>query len=249
MTKVAWPGYIERFHGERAGITDSILGRCHVDGETPYEWLGATLPATRAIVLDLACGNAPMAPAVGPGWIGVDRSEAELHAAGRRAPAGTACRADATALPFREGSADVAVCCMGLMVISSPVRALQEVARVTRDRAPISVLVPARGPLTVRDRLRYARLLFALRMTAFAYPSPAVVRDPVRLLRDAGLTVVSDTSRRFALHLTDDTVADLLVDSLYLPGTSPGRTDAAKRVTRRFTHTDLGIPLRRLVAR
>jgi SAM-dependent methyltransferase len=249
VTSADWPGYIEQFHGERAGITNSILERCHSDGETPYEWLGRSLPAPGAIVLDLACGNAPMEPIVRPGWIGVDRSEAELRAAGPRVPAGRSCRADATALPLREGSVDAAVCCMGLMVISSPVHALQEVVRITRERAPISVLVPARGPLTVRDRTRYARLLVALRRTAFAYPSPAAVNDPVGLLRDAGLFVVSDISRRFALDLAGDTVADLLVDSLYLPGTTPGRTDAAKRVTRRFNRADLGIPLRRLVAR
>jgi SAM-dependent methyltransferase len=248
MTTADWPGYIEQFHGERAGITESILARCRADGATPYEWLGESVPAECATVLDVACGSGPMAPVVGAGWLGIDRSEAELHASRRRAPEGSTCRADAAALPMRDSSADAIVCSMGLMVISSPVHALREIVRVARDRAPIAVLVPARRPLTARDFVRYGRLLFALRIRTFAYPSPAAAKDPVLLLHDAGLTVVSDTSRRFALDIADDAVADLLVDSLYLPGTNPARVDVAKRLARRFTHTDLGIPLRRIVA-
>jgi ubiquinone/menaquinone biosynthesis C-methylase UbiE len=243
-----WPDYIGQFHRAKAGITEAVLGQSRADGATPYEWLGSSL-AKRGSTIDLACGSAPMQSVIGDGWLGVDLSEAELTAARARHGAAPLCRADAGALPFREHGADAVMCCMGLMVIPAFEATLREVTRVARRDALIAVLVPAARPLTARDRLRHARLLFALRITSFQYPNPEVVRDPAQILQSAGLTVLDDTSKRFAFTLADDAAAYLLVESLYLPHTSPRRVNTAKRLTRRWLQTDLGIPLRRLVAK
>jgi ubiquinone/menaquinone biosynthesis C-methylase UbiE len=189
-----------------------------------------------------------MQSVIGAGWLGVDLSEAELTAARQRHGAAPLCRADAGALPFCQHSVDAVVCCMGLMVIPAVEATLREVTRVARRDGLIAVLVPAAGPLTARDRVRYARLLIALRITSFQYPNPEVVSDPARILEGAGLTVLDDASKRFAFPMADDASADLLVESLYLPHTAPRHIDAAKRLTRRWLQTDLGIPLRRLIA-
>ncbi len=247
MSREEWSDYIGQFHGAKAGITEAVLGQSRADGATPYEWLGASL-AKRGSTIDLACGNAPMQPLIGDGWLGVDLSEAELTAARQRHGAAPLCRADAGALPFRDHGVDAVVCCMGLMVIPAVEATLREVRRVARRDAHIAVLVPATRPLTARDRLRYARLLIALRITRFQYPNPEVVSDPTRILEGAGLTVVDDSSKRFAFTMADAASSELLVESLYLPHTAPHRIDTAKRLTRRWLQTDLGIPLRRVIA-
>lgn len=248
MSQRDWRDYIGEFHHAKPGITEDVLGRCCVDGATPYEWLGANLEGT-GITIDLACGSAPMQPIIGPGWLGVDRSEAELAAARRKARTAPLCRADAGALPFRDHGADAVLCCMGLMVIPSIEATLRELARVAHRDALIAVLVPAARPLTVRDRLRYARLLLALRITSFQYPNAEVVRDPALTLRRSGLTVIDDASKRFEFTMTDEATADLFVESLYLPHTPRRRVDAAQQVVRRWLGTELGVPLRRLIAK
>jgi SAM-dependent methyltransferase len=242
-----WQDYVGHFHDAKPGITERVLGRCRAGGDTPYQWLGANVDGTGTTV-DLACGSAPMLPVIGRGWLGVDRSGAELTAARRTDPTAPLCRADAGALPFRDGHADTVLCSMGLMVLPSVDAALREVVRVARPGARIAVLVPAGKPMAVRDRVRYARLLLALRLRRFQYPNPDVVRDPAGLLDRAGLAVVDDSSRRFELALTDDTTADLLVESLYLPRTAPNRVEAARRLVRRWVGASVGIPLRRVVA-
>lgn len=80
----AWGTYVDRFHGERPGITETLLSRSVDDtGRTPYGWVRSGLPA--GLFVDLGCGSAPMQPEVTQpdvrGWVGVDRSRGELAAA------------------------------------------------------------------------------------------------------------------------------------------------------------------------
>ena len=165
-----WRSYLVRFHAERAGITEAVLTRA-VDGDVdPYRWVAEAVPAGGAVV-DVACGSGPLATALGPRWVGLDLSSAELDVARGRA-AGRLQRAHAGALPVADGSAAAVVCALVLMLVE-PAPVLAEIRRVLAPGGRLVALLPAGGPLTVRDRLRYGRLLIALGVRRLPFPGPA----------------------------------------------------------------------------
>ncbi len=241
-----WAGYLDQFHDARAGVTESVLAACADGGIDPYSWLAAAVPESSAC-LDLACGSAPMQPLIGGSWIGIDLAASELGRAQARRGDVPLIRADATALPLRTGGCARAVCAMALMVMPEVESALAELMRVVRPGARLAFLLPATRPLLPRDRLRYLRLLAALRRMGFSYPRPDVLDQPTRFLTHAGFIVVANEVRTFRYPIVDARSAETLVDSLYLPATAHTRVGAARRVTRRWVGSDIGIPLRRVV--
>jgi ubiquinone/menaquinone biosynthesis C-methylase UbiE len=97
-----------------------------------------------AHVLDVACGTGlasfRVADAVGPAGsvVGVDISGEMVEAAARLAADRgdrhiRVERCDAEALPFDEGTFDVAVCALGLMYVPDPAQALREMHRVLKS--------------------------------------------------------------------------------------------------------------------
>jgi SAM-dependent methyltransferase len=241
-----WDGYLAAFHAERPGVTEDVLADASADdGRNPYGWLAQALPRD-GVVVDVACGSGPLASRTSR-WIGLDRSLAELGRATPIAP-GRAVLADAACAPMRAGSADAVVCSMALMLLDDPGAAVAEMARLLRAGGRFAALVPATAPLTPRDRMRYVRLLAALRLRRLPFRHPDVLADPRPLLAPAGLTVVSGDRRRFAYPLAEPGHARLWVRSLYLPGLDPRRLSAAQRLARRWTGSSIGIPLMRVVA-
>jgi SAM-dependent methyltransferase len=246
QTAQPWADYVERFHLERPGITETLLSRAtDAHGIGPYAWLGAAVPAGGP-VLDLGCGSGP-AHALVDRWVGLDRSAAELLR-GRSLGRSPLVQATASALPLRSGSVQGAIAAMSLMVVDDPPAALDEVTRVLAPGGRLGVLLPSDGPITVADRARYAVLLAGLGRRALPFPHPEVVADPVAVLEAAGFEVVADDHRRFGCAL-DKGDADLFVDSLYLPDVFPRRLGLARALVRRWGSTGIGIPLRLLVAR
>jgi SAM-dependent methyltransferase len=244
-----WDRYVEQFHDNRPGITETVLGAGRARGSTPYEWLAAAVDDPGGTLLDLACGSAPLAPLVGADrWIGLDRSDAELRTAQHRHPDGTLVRADASRLPLRDRSVESVACSLALMALPSLELVVDELARVTRVGGRLALLLPTGAPLSLRDRGRYARLSLTLRARPDQFPNPVAMRDTARLLAAGGYTVTRDERIRFAYRITDEAGADALVDSFYLPGVTPERLLAARLVVRRWRGTDIGIPLRRIVA-
>lgn len=242
-----WDGYIRRFHDERAGITDAVLGGARSRGISPYEWAVEAIDS-RSPVVDLACGGGPLHELVaGPLCVGVDASSAELALAAR-AGAGPLVRASAGDIPLARGAAAAIVCSMSLQILQPLDRTLDEVARVLAPGAVFVAVVPANGPLSVRDQLRYARLLIALRRRRLDYPNDDALTNPGRLFAAHALDVVRDERRRFGLLVGASSMGEEFVRSLYLPGTSPARLEAAGRLARRWLGDELGIPLRRIVA-
>jgi hypothetical protein len=56
-----WDRYVRGFHGQRAGITEAVLGRTRAeDGTDPYTWLAEPIGHDSGVVVDLACGSAPL---------------------------------------------------------------------------------------------------------------------------------------------------------------------------------------------
>ena len=248
VTGRAWGDYINRFHTERAGITERVLGLSVRDDITPYQWVAAALPTSSGPCLDLACGSAPLQPLLAPRWLGVDLAADEIALARAHHSNAPMVRADAAVLPFHNSSFEAAICAMGLMVVASVEQTLQELARVVRAGATVAFLLPGTRPLTVRDRLRYARLLCALRRVRVPYPRPDVVAHPQRLLRAPGFTVLADERQTFRYAIRDPHAARALVESLYLPGPPAPRIEDAHQTVLRWVDSDIGIPLRRVVA-
>lgn len=238
-----------RFHAERPGITEDVLARCTDDGGDgtgPYAWLLDGVDPG-AVIVDLGCGSGPARPDGALRWVGLDRSVAELaraRVAGRTAVA----RADAGSLPVPTGAADVVTCSMAMMLVRPLDAALAEVARVLRPGGELRLLLPARRPLTLRDRLRYLPLFWAARATTSFPPTP-LRRHAHDRLRRFGLPVHTDGARRFVLDLDGVADAERLVDSWYLPRVPEHRRAAARARAAALVPTTFGLPLRRVVAR
>ncbi len=249
-TATDWSTYLQGFHGERPGITEALLGRCvDADGIDPYRWLIQPLAGPNpgpGLVVDVGCGSGPTADHMG-GWVGVDPSRAELGEARSRGR-GPVVAATAERLPVASGSATAVVGAMALMVVGDPAATLAEAARVLQVGGRLTVLLPAGGPLSVADRVRYGLLLGAIGRTTMPFPHQDLGPRLGELARRAGLEVRSDDQARFGYPMRDRADGDRFVDSLYLPGISPRRIALARALTRRWGHGDLGIPLRRLVA-
>lgn len=200
------------------------------------------------MVLDLACGSAPLWPYLArQGWVGLDSSAAELALARDRG-ADQLVRADAAAVPLADGAVGTMVCSMALMLVQSLDVALAEVARVLRPGGTLVALLPSSRPLTPGDRARYAHLLMVLGRR-LAYPNDSELREPAGMLSRAGLTLVADERRRFTCTVSSPAVGLACMRSLYLPGQSPRRLAAAMRVAEGWVGQQIGLPLRRLVAR
>ena len=110
----------------------------------------------------------------------------------------------------------------------------------------LTLTVPTTTPLVPRDRVRYARLFAALRVTRIGYPNTGALGHPGSVFAAHGLTVRDDTRRRFSYPLRDADAGRTLVRSLYLPDVDETRVNAAVRVARRW-RGEIGIPLWRIV--
>ncbi len=242
-----WAGYLERFHQQRAGITETVLSRC-VDrhGLDPYQW--AVQPAGRAgPVLDLACGSGPLWPHLtARPYLGIDRSASELSLAAARG-ARPLVGADATALPVADSTVTVVVCAMALMIMKPLAPILTEIARVLRSGGRLVALVPANRPLGAPGALVAAGLVAAT--GPLRYPNDAALADPTEAFGRAGLRIIADDTHRFGYRLTGTARADALLDSLYLPGLPRRRVQAARAWLRALATVGATapVPLRRLV--
>jgi len=241
-----WADYVQRFHAERPGITERVLGRCRSDGIDPYQWCAKPIEGHDGLVMDIACGSGPMATHF-HGWFGTDCSAAELTTATDRGR-GPLVRASATRLPFATNATDALVCSMAMQVIQPVPDAITELARVLRPGGRAVLLLPATGPITWRHAVVYLRLQAALRRR-IRYPNDRALGTR-RLSATAaghGLTVTSDERRAFALPIGSGADVDELVRSLYLPSVTSARLRRARRVLSRRVGTELAVPLRRVV--
>lgn len=233
-----WAGYLADFHDRRPGITEDLLALAHADGVTPYAWAAEAVPPD-GVVLDVCCGSAPIRSHLTPrAYVGMDLSPAEL----RRAVGVPVALADAARLPVATGVCDAVVMSMALQLVPFE-RALAEVARVLRPGGLLVASVPVNRPLPAADWRRYARLAVALRRTV-SYPNDDALRG---FAGTRDLAVVSDRTRVFTVDLTEESVADLLLDALYLPDVTEERLAAGRRVVRRWTGAQVAVPIRRLV--
>lgn len=214
-------------------------------GRTPYDWAAEAIP-TNSTVVDLACGSAPMAAHLTcRQYLGLDLSAAELKKASAKSV--PVAQADATHLPLRDGSADVVIMSMALMLVPF-IETLREVKRVLRPGGTFIATTPNNRPMPPGDWLRYARLCVALRHSGLSYPNDRALANAQISFQAAGLTLVKNEDRPFACRIGDAEVADQLLTSLYLPDVAEHRLVAGRAVIRRWIGTDLTVPIRRFVA-
>ncbi len=244
-----WEPYVHRFHAERPGITERVLSRSVGPGATPYGWLLAALPQAARVVLDLACGSAPLQPplaARGVAWLGVDISAAELATARDlgRAPVALA---DVAALPLGDRGVDAVVASMALMVVPDPGAALGEVARVLRPGGAFVATLASDRPVPARSLPTLIGLVRRLG-TRPGYPGGSNMRELAATAERAGLAVTSDERRPFWCDVRTPAEASELVEALYLPDVAPEREHAAARWLAGRAPLRVPVPIRRLVA-
>ena len=218
--------YVREFHEASPGSTERLLSRAVAGDHTPYRWLVRAVSGEARRVLDLACGNGPVARELHGRWVvSVDTSAAEL--AGSPGPK---VQADALHLPFANESFDVVTCSMGLMVLQPLPDALAEAARVLRRGGVLAATVPAVRPLRRTDFRIVTTLTTRLGPRRSSRPA-ASIADLRDQLRAAGFDVLESQRERYAYQVRQVADAKNLVGSLYLPGTtdtSPvGRCDLA----------------------
>ncbi len=247
-----WAGYLERFHRESPGITETTFSRAR-DPELgdPYDWLASAIPPSSERVLDLGCGSSPVQPrlSVGSGYVGMDLSGDELLG-GRRRGRGPTCQADARAIPLADATVDAVIWCMSLMLVRPVEDALAESTRVLRRGGVLAALLPSGGPIGLTDARVVASLALTLRGPG-SMPQRLSRRRMSRLVRAVGLEVVSAGSHRFALPLEDADDADLAVRMLYTPGRDEEQLQRARTSLGRLARPgrELPLPLLRLVCR
>jgi SAM-dependent methyltransferase len=123
-------------------------------------------------VLDVACGpgnfTRDFAAAAGDGLVvGVDASQSMLEVAVRETEQQNTAylRADASELPFRDGSFDAVCCFAALYLIEEPGRALEEIVRVLAPGGRVALLSSCnRGPVPARRTSAVLRGLSGVRL-------------------------------------------------------------------------------------
>jgi ubiquinone/menaquinone biosynthesis C-methylase UbiE len=243
---LAWRNYLNDFHSERSAITELILRQCtESTGQTPYEWLRSQwIPAAGEVVLDLACGSAPLwTESSNDHVIGVDRSQSELQLAAERL--NDVIVGDVGLLPFQDDSIDHIACSMALMVFTPLQQSVDEIARVLRPGGRIHLLLPSRSPVNLIDLVAYSGVKVALSFARFATPPSGEDSKIVETLKSAGLTIERVQRRRFSYQLTDRAAVKSFVRSWYTPNSTPGQLLRAESVLRRFIGREVGIALSR----
>lgn len=252
MPVLQWDDYLTDYHQARPGITEVALNHARdVTHGSPYEWLARALPDRLGHVLDVACGNAALQPALPSysSYLGVDLSAAELDRA-RDLGRGPVVRGDARALPVPDQSIDTVLASMGLMLVRPLTQAVEEIARVLRPGGTVAVLLPSARPLRLGDLPGLLALSVPLRGPG-AMPQRVSARRMGREMARVGLHVETIQTHRFAFPLRAPADAQLAVRALDTPDRSEDQLLAAQAaLTRRVgPRAELPVPLMRIVAR
>lgn len=252
MGRDPWDRYLDGYHGANAGITERAFAHAADPAVgSAYDWLLSAVPGPYGDVLDVACGSAPLHPLLdgASSYLGVDLSPAELASARARGR-GPVVVGDARHLPVADRSVDTVVSSMGLMLVLPLAAALDEIARVLRPGGRAAFLLPAGGPLRLRDvppLLVLARWLHG----PGSMPQRVGHRRLAHGLRDVGMTVQTRSRHRFGFPLRSAEDAGLALRALYTPGRSAAQLASAERALTRLARPgrELPVPLLRVVAR
>jgi SAM-dependent methyltransferase len=251
--EVNWRNYLEKFHRERAGVTEAVLSRAMSVDHTPYRWLARAVSVDASVVVDLACGSGAMSRELArPGRmvVGLDLSGPELRLAAERG-SGPWVQADGLRLPFKDSSVDVVTSSLGLVVVTPLSQLLEEIARVLRPGGVLAAIAPALRPLGPRDIRVLTRISGRIR-TKPQFPGPVEIAGFKKTLHVHGLKRVEDQRERYRFSIRSRADAELMMSALYLPNTRWSRVERAieyleDRLEKHDT-IEVTIPMRRVVA-
>ncbi len=145
--------FLRSFHSRNPGVTSKIFAQARIcSGKSSYDLLVDTLPdgGTSLTVLDLGCGDGFLLELLSE-WkwkklhlIGVDMSEAELHAARSRLASQevTLLCEKADNLSVSDSSVDYVLSHMSLMLVNPIVDVIQELRRVLKLGGVLTAVVP-----------------------------------------------------------------------------------------------------------
>ena len=136
--------YLEAWHSRHADACRVFVEARDAAGRSSYERL-ASLARDETSVLDIACGTGVLlslirARTTSTRLAGVDLCESELRLAQARLPEAQLSLARAQALPVADGSLDLVLCHMALMLMDDPEQALAEARRVLRRGGTFSAV-------------------------------------------------------------------------------------------------------------
>jgi ubiquinone/menaquinone biosynthesis C-methylase UbiE len=154
-------------------------------------WRRRLCEGARGRVLDLGCGTGRNLPLLPPGTVGIDPAPPSLRRARSRAPAARLVRAEAEALPFRDGVFDTVVSGLTLCSVDDPARSLAEIRRVLGPGGTLRMLehVRSRHPRWARFQDRVQPLW--TRISGGCHPN----RDTERAVEAAGFRIDAGTRR------------------------------------------------------
>jgi ubiquinone/menaquinone biosynthesis C-methylase UbiE len=164
--------FLADFHDQRAGVTAEAFGALPATkgnsvAASSYQFLAALVPRERSplTVVDVACGDGYLLWLVASRrlqratLLGVDISQGELAAGRRRLGARAAfLRGRAQAMPLADGSADIVLCHMALMLMDDPDSVLAEFRRVLRPGGLLSFIVGGKPSPSAAQDLYLSRL-------------------------------------------------------------------------------------------
>lgn len=162
--------FLQSFHSLHPGVTSKVFAQARLcSGKSSYDLLVDTLPddAARLTVVDLGCGDGFLLELLGKRHskklhlIGVDMSEAELHAARSRLASQevTLLHEKAHHLSLSDSSVDYVLTHMSFMLMNPIVDAIKELRRVLKLGGVFTAVVP--GSLQLGDA--YELFIQALR--------------------------------------------------------------------------------------
>lgn len=249
-----WPDYLARFHAERPGVIQEVLGRSLAGQRSPYVWLARSVSRTAGSVVDVRCGAGALTRELveeGRQVIGIEDSADELAAARAAGPESiTWLHGEVGNLPLASSSVDAVVTSMGMVTARDPRVLLDEAARVLRPGGSFACMAPTVRPMAPSLARQAAE--FTLRVGSTPSFPGALELKLTDLLAQRGLRKVEDARACYVFTVHDVEDADLIINAMYLPGSTPSRRRSARDwLVRRAMargQAELPIPMRRVVA-
>lgn len=249
-----WPDYLARFHANRPGVIQEAIGRCRAGQRNPYAWLARSVSRTAGVVLDVCCGAGALSREIADGRrlvIGIEGQEAELNAAHRLGGENVFfARGSQDRLPVADASVDAVVTSMGMVTTPDPRLLVREASRVLRPGGLFACMAPTVRPVPLA-MMRPAAELAARVGSTPSFPGALELRMG-DMLAEYDLRKVEDARACYTFTVSDIDDADLIVDAMYLPGsTAPRRRAARNWLVRRAASrgpVELPVPMRRVMA-